>query len=330
MNEQHERLNKLVERIEKHQKSLKLNDTRFVARYQRFIGSSKTWRDRLCAKDWKEFGNRLGKWDKKLTAFVTEIDGGSSVENFFNELPIAKYGAQIFEALQGTKTDRRCGMLLANYGCGKTWVLRKLAAEDPTAAIFVSANPTWKESPMQIASGLARVLGVAISTSTAGTFKDVIEYLKGNPITVMIDEAHEGGVILFKLVKTLINETQAKFILGSYPTAWNRLVNGSTDAHSEAQQLIGRTLKPINTNWFKGLNLIDVEKYLQCSTELDGADCRALAERILADVRRCGNFRVLADAVELAANGADVADVDLDAELIEEAVRQLTVVQERK
>jgi hypothetical protein len=328
MTEQHDRLNKLVERVEKHQKALKLSDTRFVARYQRFLGSSKTWRDRLCARDWKEFGNRLGKWEKKLTAFVAEIDGGSAVDNFFAELPIAKYGASIFEALQGTRTDRRCGILLANYGCGKTWVLRKLAADDVTAAAFVSANPTWKESPMQIASSLARVLGVPICTSAAATFRGVIENLKGNPITVMIDEAHEGGVILFKLVKTLINETQAKFILGSYPTAWTRLVNGSTDAHAEAQQLIGRTMKPINLNWCKGLNLLDVEKYLQCSTEL--TDCRALAERILPDVRRGGNFRLLADAVELAANGADVADVDLDSDLIEQAVRELLPAQERK
>jgi hypothetical protein len=322
MSEQHDRLNKLVERIEKHQKSLKLNDTRFVERYQRFLGSSKTWRDRLCARNWKEFGGRLAKWEKKLTAFVSEIDGGSAVENFFGELPIAKYGGSVFEALQGTRTDRRCGILLANYGCGKTWVLRKLAAEDPTAVVFLSANPTWKESPMQLSRALARALGVPICPSAAETFKGVIEHLKGNPITILIDEAHEGGVLLFKLVKTLINETQAKFILGSYPTAWNRLIAGSTDAHAEAQQLIGRTMKPINMNWCKGVNQVDVERYLQCSTELNG-DCRALAERILPDVRRGGNFRILADAVELAANCADIADVDLDAEMIEQAVHQL-------
>lgn len=328
MTEQQQKLNGLVERIEKYQKSLKLSDMRFVARYQRFLGSSKTWRDRLCAKDWKEFGSRLGKWEKKLTAFVAEIDGGSAVDNFFADLPIAKYGASIFEALQGTKTDRRCGILLANTGCGKTWVLRKLAAEDPTAAVFLSANPTWKESPMQIASGMARALGVPISTSAAATFKDVIEHLKGNPITIMIDEAHEGGVILFKLVKTLINETQAKFILGSFPTAWNRLIAGSTDAHSEAQQLIGRTMKPINMSWCKGLNLADVEKYLLASTELNG-ECRTLAERILPDVRRGYNFRILADAVEMAINGADVADVDVDAALIEQTIHELVPV-ERK
>lgn len=328
MTEQQQKLNGLVERIEKYQKSLKLSDARFVARYQRFLGSSKTWRDRLCAKDWKELGNRISKWETKLTAFVAEIDGGSAMDVFYADLPIAKYGAAVFETLQGTRTDRRCGILLANYGCGKTWVLRKLAADDPTAAVFLSANPTWKESPMQIASGMARVLGVPICPSAAETFRGVIEHLKGNPITVMIDEAHEGGVILFKLVKTLINETQAKFILGSYPTAWNRLIAGSTDAHAEAQQLIGRTMKPINLNWCKGLNLADVEKYLLFSTELNG-ECRALAERILPDVRRGGNFRILADAVDTAINGADVADVDVDAALIEQTIHELVPV-ERK
>jgi hypothetical protein len=322
MNEQQKKVSGLIDRIEKHQKALRLSDNQFVARYQRYLGSAKTWRDRLCGRAWNEFGAKLEKWEKKLASFVTELDGGASMDEFYRELPVARYGFAIYDALQGTRTDRRCSVLPGSYGIGKTWTLRRIAFENPTKAVFVSANETWKDSRMQIARGLAMALGCAEGTSAAGTFQNVIEHLRANPVTVLIDEVHEGGVLLMKLVKALINETQAKFILGTYPTAWNRLVTGSTDATAEAQQLLGRTMKPIKTDWIKGLNLRDVEKYLELSTGLNG-ECRLLAEQILPEVKRGGNLRLLADAVELAKMNADETGEEIDAELVQAAVREL-------
>jgi hypothetical protein len=181
---------------------------------------------------------------------------------------------------------------------------------------------------MQIAGGLASALGCAEGLSAASTFRNVIEHLKANPITICVDEMHEGGVLLMKLVKSIINETRAKVMVGIYPTAWNRLVNGSTDATAEAQQLLGRSLKPIDTRWARGLTLKDVEKYLTCSAAL--SDCRILAERILPEIRRGGNLRLLADSVELARMNADENGEDLDGDMIEAAVHELLPAQERK
>src|SRR5574343_114144 len=80
----------MVERIEKHQKALKLSDNQFVASYQRHLGSGRTW-DRLRAKSFAEFGAAFPKWEGKLKAFVAELDGGSSLDEWFKELPITRY-----------------------------------------------------------------------------------------------------------------------------------------------------------------------------------------------------------------------------------------------
>lgn len=322
MTEQQQRVSELVERIEKHQKNLGLKDGPFVRRYQRHLGSSKTWRERLCGRDWKEFGARLDKWERKLAAFVLEIDGNAAMETYYDALPIAVYVQAAFDILQGTHTDRRCAWIIGTTGTGKSMSLRRIVHDNPRRAVYLSANETWKDSRMQIARGLAMALGCAEGNSAAATFRNVIEHLKGNPLTLCIDEMHEGGVLLMKLLKSIVNETASKVMVGIYPTAWNRLVNGSTDATAEAQQLLGRSVKPIDVRWARGLTLKDVETYLHCATELAG-ECRLLAERILPDVRRGGNLRILADAVELARMNADEGDGEVDAELIESAVREL-------
>lgn len=315
-------LERLISRIEKHQKALRLNDTQFVARYQRYVRSTRTWRNRLCARAWEELLPRRGKWEKLLRAFVAEIDGGTPVAEFFERLPIARYGMALYERLQGQSTDRRCGFLLGTYGVGKTVTLRRLADADPTRTVYVRANETWRDSRMQIASALARAVGSPEEPSAAATFRGVVEYLKSSPMTVLVDEAHEGGVLLLKLVKTIIDETACKFILGTYPTAWQRLVNGSTDAVAEAQQLLGRTLKPIQTRWTQGLGMEDVSAYLESAGACNGA-AATVAERILPLVRRGGNYRVLADALESARIQADEADTEMDGAAVEEAVAAL-------
>jgi hypothetical protein len=322
VNEQIERVNALVERVERHQAALKLNDSQFVARYRRHLSSVDSWGRRLKARKWDELGKSLNKWDKRLTAFVSELDGGASVETFFEKLPIARYGQQVFEVLQGTRSDRRCAMLVATYGCGKTVTLRHLSAKHPATTAYLRANETWKNSPMQIASGMARALGVGEQSSAANTFLAVLEHLKANPITLLIDEFHEGGVLLMKLVKTIIDESMAKVVIATYPTALKRLQAASNEALAEAQQLLGRTMKPIRMDWARGLRREDVEIYLREATGLDG-DAKRLAEALTPVINRGGSYRCLADAVDLARINADADEVELDAEMVEAAVHEL-------
>jgi len=328
MTEAQEQLDRLVKRIETHQKDMNLSDAQFVARFQRFIGTSKTWRNRLCARDWKELGARLDKWTAKLSAFVAELDGGSVLAEFFDKLPITAYAQDTYEILQGTKSDRRCAWLIGPTGIGKTECLRRIVQKNPGSAIFISANETWKDSRMQIALGLAKALGSAVGYSAAATFANAVEHLKFNPVTICFDEMHEGGVLLMKLIKSIINETRAKVIVGVYPTTWNRLINGNTDATAEAQQLLGRSYKPIEMRWTMGITIEDAVAYLHCATILNGR-CKPLAEKLLPVLRQGGNLRLLADAVELARMNAEENGEDPDADMIEQAVAALVVQRKR-
>ena len=317
------RIGTLVERIERYQKDLKLSDVQFVARFQRYLGSTRTWRERLCAREIKDLLPTLDKWVGKLDAFVLEIDGGSAAETFYDAMPIAAYSRTVYEILQGERSDRRCAWLIGPTGVGKSEALRRVVALHRNKAVFVTANETWKDSRMQIARGLASALGAAEGNSAADTFRNVIVALTLNPVTICLDEMHEGGVLLMKLIKSIINETRAKVIVGIYPTSWNRLVNGSTDATAEAQQLLGRSLKPVDKRWVRGLTLADIATYIECAAGINGHS-KIVAERIYPEVLRSGNLRILAPAIELARVNADENGEEMDAEMIEEAVRKLS------
>ncbi len=316
-------MDRMVGRIEAYQQALRLPDTRFCARFgQRFVGTPKTWRDRLCGRAWAELGKSLPKWHGKLTAFVAEIEGTSDLSEFFEALPIYRYGLAAFDGLQGQRNDRRVAWLIGPTGVGKSWTMKRLAADNRTAAAYIHVHRGARNSMMVIARSLARAVGATEASGGSATFVHVIAALAANPLTLLIDDVHEGGVLMLQLLKHLIDDTRVKLILGTYPTAWNALVNGSTDAHSEAQQLLGRSLKPVVRTWIRGLSPEDVASYLRVALGGNG-ECRVMADRITPLLQRNGNLRVLADAIEIAAANAAEDGVELDADLVEAAVHEV-------
>ena len=322
MTEQQQRVNKLIERIERHQQTLRLSDARFVARYQEMLRSTDTWRRRLCGRKWDEIGRSIDKHEQNLNRLVAILDGGQEIGDYFDEMPIAKHAQVMFDALQGSTTDRRVVFLIGPTGVGKSWCMKHLARENEREAAYVYANECWDESMPQIARALAPVVGAHVNqTSGRDTFANVTKILRAMPITLLIDDVQKAGVLGLKLIKSLVDDTRCKFILGVYPTSWNRLIHASTDAYAEAQQLIGRTIKPVALNWKDGLRHQDIAAYIRLSG-IKG-DCATVAQSIQQTVQRNGNLRLLADAVSLARMNADETDQDADAELVEAAVRTL-------
>lgn len=323
MTDQQKRVNALIERIEKHQAALRLRDYPFAARYQRYLGSGKTWTDRLRARQWSELDTRLDKWEKKLNEFVAEIETGSTVDDFVETLPIVRYVADCYQLLAGQRNDRRCVLIIGPTGVGKTVALHRLHGQYPQHTIYMRFWPGMNGSLPLIARTFARALGCTEEASGAKTFDNVLTALRGSPVTVIVEDIHEGGVLALKLVKTAIDESKAKFILSTYPTAYRRLVNGGTEAMSEAQQLLGRSIKPINQQWIKGLTASDISAFLAGSAELPKDIADNCARNIVAAVRASGNLRVLADALADARLNADDAGEDLSVEYIEAAVAEL-------
>ena len=320
MTEAQQRVNTLIERVERYQAALRLNDSRFVGRFQRHLGSTRTWRERLCGRSWDEIP--LGKWEKKLAKFVAEIEGTSRIAGFLAEMPIAAYGQALYDTLQGQQSDRRVAWLVGPTGVGKSWTMQWLHAENVETTAFIHVNRGARESMMCLARQFARAVGASEESSASATFGNVVDALTESALTLMIDDVHEGGVLALKLIKHLVDDSRGKFMLGTYPTAWAQLVNGSTDAHSEAQQLIGRSIKPVERRWVAGLGEKDIAAFLRLSLGGNG-ECEAAAERLAPVLRRNGNLRALADAIELAQMNADDTGGEVSIDMVVEAVREL-------
>jgi hypothetical protein len=327
MNDQNAKINGLIDRIEAHQKSLKATDAEFVGKYPQFLGSAKTWRDRLCKRQFADFGKNLPRWERKLENFVAEIDGRSFVEVYFEQMPFSQRMDGMMATLVAQRTDRRCGVCLSPTGVGKSVWARHTLQGDPRGVAYIRVNESWRDSRMQIAAGMAKGLRCPANEqpSAASSLNQVIEALRNNPLTVILDEAHEGGILLMKLVKTLIDETSARFVLLAFPTTWRRMMSASDDARAEATQLFGRTLKPVFDDYSEGLRQNDVAMYLRLSTGL-GDEVDQLAKDILPLVRANGNLRLLADAVEGAQRQADVTEEPVDSDLIRAHVTALCPV----
>ena len=322
MTDQQQRVNKLIERVERHQQSLKLSDARFVARYQEFLRSTDTWRRRLCGRRWDEIGRSMEKHEQNLNRLVALLDGGHEIGDYFESLPISQHAQNMYDMLQGQTSDRRVAVLIGPTGVGKSWAMKWLAKENEREAVYIYANECWDESMPQIARALAHVTGASVNkTSGRDTFSHVTSILRAVPVTLLIDDVQKAGVLGLKLIKSLVDDTRCRFILGVYPTSWNRLIHANTDAYAEAQQLLGRTIKPVAMYWKDGLRHQDISAYMKAAGVR--GDCATVSQNITPLVRNNGNLRILADAVSLAKINAEEKDETADAELVEAAIRAL-------
>lgn len=319
-----DQINSLINRIEQHQAALKLSDHAFVARYPHYLGSTKTYVDRIRKRSFAEFGKNLPVWVRKLENFVAELDGRSPVEQFEPDMPMAKAANEYYTRLQNQRNDRRNAVLLGATGTGKSTAARRLNNLYPRDTAYVRANESWRESKAQIIQGLAKSTGSyfqGIRGAAEGLDK-LIKHLEMSPLTIIIDEAHEGGTMLLKLVKTLIDETSSRFMMFAYPTSWNKMLAATDDARAEAQQLFGRTLKPVFCDYAYGIRREDILIYLRKVAGLESG-VNETASEILSMVRTNGNLRLLADAVEMAQLQADSDNETLDGALIIAHVKAL-------
>lgn len=320
MNEVHQiELDRLIGRAEQHRTAIGLTHTQFASRYAQFTGSHKTWEYRLLPRKWGEI--KAETWLPKLRKFALQLDGATQDRTVFASLPIVQHAEYLYQALQEREDDRRCAMLIGTQGTGKTFALRHVASsERRSAPVFLNCNETWKDSRMRIATALAQGVNAAVTASASQTFKNAIEILKGTPLTILVDEAHEGGVLLMKLVKTIINETRSRVMLSIYPTAWARLLNGANDAYAEAQQLLRRTLRPVKNDWRCGLTPKDISAW---ASAVKLPDIRAETKPLLGLIQKHGNYSLLDDALARARLLADEQDTEVNAVAVCDQINEL-------
>ncbi|MCC5790941.1 MAG: ATP-binding protein [Opitutales bacterium] len=295
-----------------------------MARYKGHLSSYDTWTRTLRPLDWSRL-KRADKWLARLRSLVSEIDGGAVVEKFYPELPIVQYALALYQRLQGTTSDRRAAWLIGPTGIGKTAACRYIARQNPKDATYIKVDSTMRDSGLNICIGIAKALGCTYYSHSLGkTFRAITEHLKAHHQTIIVDEAHEGGVSLLKMIKTWIDETPARFLITTWPSAWAKLITGNTESYSEAQQLLGRSIKPVLRAWSHGLRIDDITAYLRADTPL-ADDAPALATRLHGTVRTLG-YRALVDAIEAARDEADQSDSELTSKLIYDLTQEVADV----
>lgn len=311
----------LITCIEEYQKQTGANDSQFAAAHKNYVGSYDTWTRRLKARDFAELN--LVKWLPKLRVLVAKIAGHDFQQNILAQMPMTVFAEMRFAQIQGSTSDRRCVPIIGDYGVGKTWALKLLRRNHPGDVVHMEFRETARESKGAIVRKFCQALGLGEDTNPDRGFGSVIDALRAQSRILLIDEGHHGGLMLLKLIKSIINETGAAVILGTYPTAWNRLTTQSSDAIAETRQFLGRCIKPVEMRWCKGSPDGDLADYLRHAAALDKSDAGALARKIGAGIRANGNLRLLADTVDRAKADADERNEEVTPEGIERAVCEL-------
>ncbi|HTI72297.1 MAG TPA: hypothetical protein VMF06_20150 [Candidatus Limnocylindria bacterium] len=318
------RLHQLVQRVIRLQANQGLSDNKFSAKYRIWLGSQKAWSA-------LKSGNFEGYLSpdaalKRLEQLCANLDGGAPVKNFFESLPFAKQMNARLDLLRATDTDRRVVVCLAPTGCGKSVWGRKTCDANQDTMSYVRCLPTWRDNMYGIAQGTAKVVGAPLCSSPRHQVDAVVDYLKSDRQRIIVwDEGHDGGVQLMKFIKALIDECGTRHIYQAFPTEFDRVRFSSEGAIAEAKQFLGRTQKPVFEDYREGVGSVDIIAYLQCKGQIKASaeDLSPIAEQMVSNVRRNGNFRVLDDAILDAQAEADARQIELTAGMVNASLNMM-------
>lgn len=302
-----EEIKAIVGRLAEIQGARGLSDSQLKREYPD-IGSTKTWRSRLLAGKLEELN--IDRTLLRLRRVASILDGGSPDEVYYPDMGFAKEMTRRLALLEHQTNDRRILVCLAPNGCGKSAFARWAVAQKRAQRTYVRIRPTWRNKKMHICAGIAKALGKATPSTNVATVENlVIETLnEGEPRTVFIDQAHEGGVELMHEMRAFVDETPARFVYLAYPTAYNRVQTGTTDALIEAKAFLGRCLKPPFDLYRAGIAATDVQTYLQTVAGLSRSLAESVSVKVLPVLRAHTNLRLLDDAISSAEAAADRAD----------------------
>jgi hypothetical protein len=343
--EQIEVLRELVAQIAQHQRNE--SDSKFCARYRRFLGSTKTWRSRLLAGDFVQVD--VPKKIEALSRLVSYLEGGSIPEEYYDDLPFCSSFAKLLTRLENqTVTDRRILCVLGAVGVGKTMACNAAVRETISKSwnghrrLHIIVPEALRENKLGLLNAIATALGCVPDQSGAAALMDAVKVALSGKDTLIFDEAHQGGVMLMRLIKDLTNVTKdAKFVYVALRTEYMRVLSANKGAITEAKQFIRRCMQPVFDMYADGTKAAVVTKepidpkepkagnktapgdaalLLHHKAGLSLPESRRLAAEKLNSLRQHGNLSSLADAIENAEAEAEKEDLPITPELLSDAI----------
>lgn len=297
-----------VARLKQAQATLGLKNRAFIGRFKDdernlLLGSTRTW-ERISADDWRD--NKPEKWLNRLRQACAQIDGGTPVDEVLVDMPFYVEASNELARLEAQQNDRRIMVVLCPTGTGKSVWGRSKVSEARATRTYLRAQPGWRENGIAICAGFLEALTGETKKHNEG-YHDLLSklrgYLSSKIMTVFMDEAHEGGIELMKIVRYLVDETRTRFVYLAYPTEYQKVVSATSGSLTEARQFIGRALKPIFDDYMEGTKVEDVTAILKRAGFR--SDTKLLAQEITPRILRSEGLRTLDDAMDLARSRAD-------------------------
>lgn len=303
-NEKISEIKAIVGRLAEIQQARELSDNQLRREFPD-IGSTKTWRSRLLAGKFDDIN--VDRQLLKLRRVAAILDGGSPDEVYYPDMPFSLEMKVRLAKLEHQTNDRRILVCLAPNGTGKSAFARWAVGQKRSTRCYIRIRPTWRNKKVHICTGFAKAMGKSTSTTNASDIEAmVIEGMnEGEPKTFFVDQAHEGGVDLMHEMRAFVDESPARFVYLAYPTAYNRVQTGTTDALIEAKAFIGRCLKPAFDLYKDGIQSRDAQYYLTTVAGLSKSLAESVSARIVPVLRAHTNLRLLDDAISAAESAAD-------------------------
>jgi hypothetical protein len=255
-----------------------------------------------------------------------QLYGGARSTKFFKGMPITEALDSELDRLEAAANDRRCLPCLAPTGVGKSVFIHAAIKEDPASRFFAAAHPGWRNSMTNICCGLIAAIGETQSCylGNAAALDKLTALLSSPARTIFIDEAHDGGIILMRIIRHLIDRTPTRFFYAGYPTEFDAVRSATAGAVTEAQQFLGRCQKPIFEDYRDGTSPEDVAYYLNQALGFDlKGDAATVAEQITPILQRRYNLRLLDDAVEMCEIAAQKEDTEVTPEQLIKKLKKL-------
>ena len=342
------RLKALVELVKPHQR--KMTDSEFCRKYKEYVGSTDVWKRRLIGGEIGELD--VPKWIGKLTELLAYLEGGIVPDEFFcDDLPFNKRFQQGIKDLEAQgRTDRRIFCVLGAVGVGKTMSCKKAFSlalktddeaetnEDLPRRVLLIIPEALRENKVGLLQTIATALNCLPQESGAAALFDAIKSaLSQAKVTLIFDEAHQGGVMLMRILKDLVNHTPASFVYVALQTEYMRVISASKGNIIEAKQFIRRCMQPVFMAYAHGtLACATVKKGgKDIEVPMDAAillgkragispkDAVEVAKDKLGNLRLHGNLSSLQDAIDTAQRKAHEAGQECVAEHIKSAIDQV-------
>lgn len=232
---------------------------------------------------------------------------------------LTKDAKSINAVIEWSIEDRDMGVIIGDAGTGKSRTIKEFAKNHPEAVLIEATISTNTRALFRM---LCLKFGVTTNKSIDEMIRDVANELKKVDKVVIIDEAEHLPYRALEGIRRMYDFSKSPVVLVGTRKLLNNLT-GAKKSNLEYEQLSSR----VGSKWFlEGLCYINemsskVNKDLALVCKLFGVENNELINQIERLAR--GNFRKTEKLLKRAKRVADINEISINKECIDEATKML-------